>query len=140
MAPGVAFRPVDRIVVPSEGTDREFLAQQWAVEFAAAMGLTLHGVHVSDGTRYGEAGDTEDEEIARDVFSYLEKLAEKYDVPFSWTILHGGDVVGLLRDELTARDLCVIGTRRLAHHYHVGSVTAALIESAPCPVQVVRIE
>ncbi len=139
MAANVAFRPADRIVVPSQGTDREFLAQQWAVELAAALGLDVHGVHVVDADRNGQE-DATDEEISADVFSYLKKFAEKYGVSLSTTILHGGAIVDQLVDELSARDICVIGTRKLSHKYHVGSVTAELIERAECPVQVVRLE
>lgn len=139
MAANVAFRPADRIVVPSEGTDREFLAQQWAVELAAALGLEVHGLHVTNADREGQE-DATDEEITTDVFSYLKKLATKYDVQLTTTVLHGGNVVESLVDELSARDICVIGTRKLSHHYHVGSITADLIEKAECPVHVVRLE
>ena len=139
MAANVAFRPADRIVVPTQGTDREFLAQQWAVELAAALGLEVHGVHVVDADRDGQE-DSTDEEIENEVFSYLKKLAGKYDVKFTTTVLHSGPIVDQLVDELSPRDICVIGTRKLSHHYHVGSVTADLIERAECPVHVVRLE
>jgi nucleotide-binding universal stress UspA family protein len=139
MAANVAFRPADRLVVPTQGTDREFLAQQWAVELAAALGLEVHGLHVLDNDRDGQE-DASDEEIKKEVFSYLQKLADKYDVKLTTTLLHGGDIVDLLVDELSPRDICVIGTRKLSHKYHVGSVTAELIERAECPVHVVRLE
>lgn len=139
MAANVAFRPADRMVVPTQGTDREFLAQQWAIELAAALGLDVHGVHVVDTDRNGQE-DATDEEIEAEVFAYLRKLADKYGVKVTTGLMHGGDVVDLLVDELGPRDICVIGTRKLSHKYHVGSVTAELIERAECPVQVVRLE
>lgn len=124
-----AFTPADRIVIPIQGTDREYLAQQWAVEMAAALKLPVRAVHVSNGTGNDPP----------DVFTYLQRIASKYSVTVTTKILHG-EIVEELVDELGARDLCVIGTRKLSHHYHIGSVAEALIEKAPCPVQVVRLE
>ncbi|MBW3582130.1 MAG: universal stress protein [Euryarchaeota archaeon] len=125
-----AFHPAEQIVVPVQGTDREFLAQQWAVEIAAALELPVRAVHVS-----GDAGDG-----APDKFDYLEKLAKKHGVELKTEVIHGSDVVRELVDELGARDLVVLGTRKLSHQYHIGSVAAALVEKAPCPVQIVRLE
>lgn len=127
-----AFRPADRIVVPVQGTDREFLAQQWAVEFAAALGVPVCAVHVSSG-----AGDVPDED---EIFSYVGEEAMKWGVPIETHVLAGGlDPVQAILDELKVRDLVVIGTRRLGGTFHVGSVTAELVRRAPCPVQVLRI-
>lgn len=125
-----AFRPFDRIVIPVQGTDREFLAQQSAVEIAGAMGLPVVAIHIAPGV-----GDT-----PPDVFRYIEQLGRKHDVHVEGKEIHSEDIVSELVEELTTRDLCLIGTRKLSHHYHVGSVAAGLIEKAPCPVQVVRIE
>ena len=124
-----SFQPADQVVIPVQGTDREYYAQQWAVEFAAAIGIPVKALHVGNG-----AQDDDPE-----VFRYIQRLADKHSVTLTTRTLHG-DVVEELAAELTPRDLVVIGTRKLAHHYHVGSVAAALIEKAPCPVQVVRLE
>lgn len=124
-----AFHASERIVVPVQGTDREFVAQQWAVELAAALGVPLYAVHVV-------AGDAD----AKEVFSFLRGACDKWGVAFEGTILQGTDVVHQLVEELGPRDLVVIGTRQLASHYHVGSVAAELVRTAPCPVQIVRLE
>jgi nucleotide-binding universal stress UspA family protein len=124
-----SFQPADQIVIPVQGTDREYYAQQWAVEFAAAIGVPVKALHVGDGSQDDDP----------EVFRYIQKLAEKHSVEITTQHLHG-DVVDELAAELAPRDLCVIGTRRLSHAYHVGSVAAGLIEKAPCPVQVVRLE
>lgn len=125
-----AFRPADRIVVPVQGTDREFIAQQWAVEFAAALGVPICALHV---TTAGKAPDN-------GVFSFLEEACMKWGVTFHKQILAGEDVVDELVHEIKTRDLVIIGTRRLSGHYHVGSITRDLVKRVHCPVQVVRIE
>lgn len=126
-----SFRPAERIVIPVEGTDREYEAQQWAVELAAALGTPVYALHVSAG----------DEDIERqDHFSFLEKLSEKWDVELEAVSISSNDVVTELVEELQPRDLVVIGTRKLSGQYHVGSVAGALVRKAPCPVQIVRLE
>lgn len=124
-----SFQPADQIVVPVQGTDREYYAQQWAVEFAAAIGVPVLAVHVGDGSNEDDP----------EVFRFIRRLADKHSVSLETRMLHG-QVVTELAAELSPRDLVVIGTRRLSHQYHVGSVAAGLIEKAPCPVQVVRLE
>lgn len=116
--------------MPVEGTDREFLAQEWAVELAAALEVPVRAVHVAP-----HAGTT-----APDVFSYLQNQCKKWGVACRTTVVHGSDVAQELSDELTPRDLVVVGTRKLASHYHVGSVAGELVRKAPCPVQVVRLQ
>ncbi len=125
-----AFRPYDRIVIPVEGTDREFLAQQTAIEIGGAMGLPVVAVHIATGASDGPP----------DVFRFMEQLGRKHDVKIEGKTIHSESVVDELVAELMTRDLCIIGTRKLSHHYHVGSIAAELIEKAPCPVQVVRLE
>jgi nucleotide-binding universal stress UspA family protein len=125
-----SFHPADRIVMPVQGTDREFIAQQWAVEFAAALGVPVCALHVTTSEKVPTSG----------VFSFLEKTCSKWGVVLEKHILQGEDVVGELVEEIKTRDLVIIGTRRLAGHYHLGSVSLDLIRRAPCPVQVVRIE
>lgn len=130
MSDAGAFAPADRIVIPVEGSDREYIAQQWAVELAAALGLPVRAIHVSNGERAAPS----------DVFTFVQQIAAKHSVELTTKTLHGTDVVREIVEELGTRDVCVIGTRKLSHHYHVGSVAGDLIEKAPCPVQVVRLE
>jgi len=125
-----AFRPIERVVVPVQGTDREFVAQQWAVELAAALGVRMHAVHV-----------TADPDVDRaDVFSFLEGECRKWGVDITTTVLSGTRVAHELVEELGPRDLVIVGTRRLLAEYHMGSVAAELVRTAPCPVQIVRLE
>lgn len=127
------FNPVDRLVVPVEGTDREFEVQQWVTELAAALAAPVHALHVSRG---------DEEEVHEDHFSFLEKACEKWDVELETRIASRDSVTDEILDELGPRDLVVIGTRRLAGSgdYHVGSVAGELVRNAPCPVQIVRLE
>ncbi|MBI2078669.1 MAG: universal stress protein [Euryarchaeota archaeon] len=123
-----ATRPFDRLVIPVQGSDEEYFAQQWVVEFAASAGIPIQALHVaSSGGR-----------APRDLFSYLRRLGDKWGVKVEALVLEGEPLAEILK-ELTPRDLVVIGTRRLATQYHLGSLTADLIRHAPCPVQVVRI-
>ncbi|PSG96099.1 hypothetical protein BRD56_12565 [Thermoplasmatales archaeon SW_10_69_26] len=130
-----SFQPMDRIVVPVEGSDREFEAQQWATELAASLDIRVHALHVTSGR---------EEELHEDHFSFIEKLCEKWNVELTKRTAGRDDVTQEILDELAPRDLVVIGTRRMANvnggDYHVGSVAAELVRQAPCPVQVVRLE
>ena len=121
---------VDEVVVPVEGTDREFFAQQSAVQIAASLGVVLRAIHIgSPGSR--QRGD---------LFDYLRTESWRWGVPFESEIMEGEDVAGEIVEEVGPRDLIVIGSRRLGHRFHIGSVTEALVRRAPCPVQIVRIE
>lgn len=132
-APG-SFQPMDRIVVPVQGTDREFEAQQWATELAASLGVQVHALHVTSG---------QEEELHGDHFSFIEKLCDKWGVELTKRVASRDDVTQEILDELAPRDLVVIGTRRMVNSgndYHVGSVAGELVRQAPCPVQIVRLE
>lgn len=130
--PGV-FQPVDRLVVPVQGTDREFDAQQWAAGLAAALNVPIHALHVTSGDQ---------EDAHTDHFDFLERVCEKWDVDLQTRIASRNDIIAEILDELGPRDLVVIGTRRLSasNDYHVGSVAGELVQNAPCPVQIVRLE
>lgn len=124
-----SFHPVERVVIPVQGSDREYVAQQWAVEFAAALGIGVYAIHVV----------APDEEEHADHFAYLESAAEKWGVDLKTRVSVANEVVREIVDDLQARDLVVIGTRKLADTFHVGSVAAELVRQAPCPVQIVRL-
>lgn len=120
---------VDRVLVPIEGGSEELLVQQWAVGMADALGARLHAVHVA----------TDGLEPPEDVFSYISRLAEERAVSFDTAVVNAKTVVDELVEELSPNDLVVIGTRVLGSGPEV-SVTEELIQRAPCPVQVIRIE
>lgn len=128
-APAGETSPVRRVVVPVQGTDREYIAQEHAIMLAAALGATVRAVHVQDGT----------EERTDDVFAWLRKHADMHGVEVDAQVMDGSDPATILVEELDALDLVVIGSRRLGGRYHVGSVAERLIRDAPCPVQVVRL-
>lgn len=120
--------PVRRVVVPVEGSDREYLVQEHAVALAGALEVPLTAVHVQSAT-----------DGRNDVFAWLEKQAQGWGVELQTLTLQGQEPAAVLADELDAMDLVVIGSRRLGGRYHVGSVADRLIRDAPCPVQVVRL-
>lgn len=130
MTPAEPLRIVEEIVVPVKGTDREFLAQQWAVELAASLDLPVRAIHVVRS----------DESPAKDLFAFLAQECHKWEVPLQTNLVRGSDVAGELVEELGARDLVVIGTEKLSRQFHVGSVAEELVRRAPCPVQVVRLQ
>lgn len=123
------LRLVERIVVPIEGSDREYLAQTWAVELAASLGLSIRAVHVRTGLEPEPGG----------LFAYIREEGAKWDVPVETAILDGTDAASEILAELTSRDLVVVGTQRLAGKYEVGSVARELVRHSPCPVQLVRL-
>lgn len=124
-----AVQAISNVVVPVQGSSQEMVAQEWAVQMAAAVGAKLTAVHVATGAK----------EAPGDIFDYVTRLAKRHDVRLEVKHLNGSDVADELVEELTATDLAVIGTRRLGTEYHMGSVTEALIRRAPCPVQVIRL-
>jgi nucleotide-binding universal stress UspA family protein len=121
--------PVQRLVLAIGGTDREYVAQTWAFHLATALHVPVLGLHVA----------TDGAEPPRDVFTYSRQQADKWHVHFRTHTLWGNEVAKLLSDELAPTDLLVMGTRRLARQFHMGSVAAELLRTAPCPVQLVRL-
>lgn len=120
--------PIRRIVVPVEGSDREFLAQEHAVTLAAALDVPVHAVHVRSPV--GDHGD---------VFAWLQKEAEQWGVSLDCRSMDGSDAGAEIVLELQPLDLVVIGSSHAGSKYHLGSVAEHLIRHAPCPVQVVRL-
>lgn len=120
---------VDRVVVPIEGGSEELIVHQWAVGMADALGARLHAVHIS----------TDGLDPPEDVFSYINRLADEHKVEVDTAIVNAKTVVDELVQELGPTDLVVIGTRILGTVAE-GSVTEDLIQRAPCPVQVIRID
>jgi nucleotide-binding universal stress UspA family protein len=119
-----------RIVVPVGGTDREFLAQEQAVEIASMMGVSVAAVHVSP----------DPDQAPPDLFHYLQQQGERWGVEIATIPLVGSDVADALIDELGALDLVVIGTGRMGTRYHFGSVAEQVLRRAPCPLLVVRLD
>lgn len=121
--------PARRIVVPIGGSDREFLAQEQAVEYAAALGIPLAAVHVSVAPDEADGG----------LFDYVKRLAERHQVACDCLTLYGDDPAVTLQDELDGMDLLVVGTENLGTRKDLDSHTKRLLGHAPCNVQVVRL-
>ncbi|MGB0651646.1 MAG: universal stress protein [Thermoplasmatota archaeon] len=122
-------RPVNRVVVPVEGSDREYLAQETAIEHAAALGVPVYAVHIHTQPGEPPAG----------LFTFMERLAARWETPLETRVLHATDAADEMLAELDPLDLVVLGSRRLGKRYHVGGMAQELIAQAPCPVQVVRL-
>ncbi len=120
--------PIRRIVVPVEGSDREFIVQEHAVALAAALGVPVHAFHVRP-----VVGGSDD------VFAWLEKEADNWGVDLSSGSVDGDDPASEIVAELEPLDLVVIGSSHMGSKYRLGSVAEHLIRRAPCPVQVVRL-
>lgn len=118
---------VERIVVPVSGSDREYEAQQHAVEHAAALGAPLMGLHVT----------TEPEAVSFDIFGYLEGLCSRWGVHFLEEVIPEGDPRSAILDALDPQDLLIMGTVRLGSAEP--SNAEHILRNAPCPVQILRL-
>lgn len=123
------MRVVERIVIPIEGSAREYEVQRWAAELAAGLEVPILAVHVA----------TSGGRPAPDLFSYVQGECKKWGVSLERRTIEGREVAAELVQELDVRDLVLLGTRRLASGYTVGSVAGELVRRAPCPVQLVRL-
>lgn len=126
----VAATPIRRVVIPVGGTSREFVAQEQAVEMAAAMQVPLVALHVRP----------DPDRAPDDVFQYIQQQADKWGVPFESEVLADTEPAQRLLSDLDSLDLLVIGTRRMGRRYHFGSVTEELLRHATCMIQVVRLD
>ncbi len=122
-------RPVNRIVVPVAGTDREFIVQEQAVLFAASLEVPIVAVHVVGATDIANGN----------LYDYIDKVAATHNVEIEHHTLDGNDAASVLLEEVEAMDLVVIGSEKIGGRYHFSSVAERLITQAPCPVQVVRL-
>ncbi len=120
--------PIGRIIVPVEGSDREFIVQEHAVTLAAALGIPVHAVHVRSAL-----------DPRQDLFAWIEKEADQWSVDLECRSVDGEDAAEEILQELKPLDLVIIGSSRAGSKYRLGSVADALIRRAPCPVQVVRL-
>jgi nucleotide-binding universal stress UspA family protein len=118
-----------RIVVPIQGSDREYLVQEQAVLLAAAIGIPVVGIHVRDG----------EEERSDDMFEWVRGEANRFNVQMQGITLDGSDPAEVILEELGIRDLVVIGSARIGGQYQVSSIAQRLVHDAPCPVQIIRL-
>jgi nucleotide-binding universal stress UspA family protein len=139
----------DRILVAFDGRQQSQQALRTAVEVALRFGSSVTIATVQPGERGTSDPDlarllpvSEDE---RPLGSLLEEgrewAIEKGVRSFETVLLRGDAAPAILRYlKESPHDLLVVGTRELprAQRLLLGSVSARLVTSAPCPVLVVR--
>ncbi|MFJ9697709.1 universal stress protein [Kitasatospora sp. NPDC101183] len=138
-----------RIVVGVDGSPASEQALRWAVDYARAVGGTVHAVAAWEYPAFygwgGQAVPTVEtfnpEEIAgRTLAETVEKVAgAEPGVTITQNVV-GGNAAQALLQAAKGAALLVVGSRGLGGFSGVllGSVSRHLTEHAPCPVTVVR--
>ncbi len=121
--------PVQRILVPVQGTDREFLAQDEAVRLAAALEVPVLALHV---TRLPD-------ETPPTIFDHVTAECQRWGVALDARMVAGTDPAWEVSQEMGPLDLVVMGTRRAGSRFHVGSIAERLIRCAPARVLLIRL-
>jgi nucleotide-binding universal stress UspA family protein len=143
--------PFTHILVPTDGSEPSIAAARLALQIAATHHTPLLFVYVVDDLvaermagatgRRVEAIYQELEEKGRSYVEYLERLAMGRGLQADHTILRGiphREIASLARRR--GIDLIVIGQAgsHRPQRLDIGSVSRQVVESAPCPVLVVR--
>jgi nucleotide-binding universal stress UspA family protein len=143
--------PFTHILVPTDGSDTSINAGRLAIQIAATLNVRITFAYIVDRIVVeGMAGATSrsTETICQELESkgqryldYLSRLAHNRGLQTDQVIRRGiphREIAELAREREV--DLVVIG--RVGSHgpqrTHIGSVAERVIESAPCPVLVVR--
>lgn len=144
----------NRVLVAFDGSDLSREAFAYALMLAAPAGLEVVGVHVLEPAPPPLiAGDPslvdptplikEQEREAEAEKGWVESEFDEMSgqcasrgVPFS-SVIERGPLVDRLVDIARATDLIAVGRKGRFARAGVGSTTAALISSAPCPVMIV---
>jgi nucleotide-binding universal stress UspA family protein len=143
---------IDRILVPVDFSAWSHEALGFAVLLAARFGASLDILYVSDRpvVRTGPLDPGEEDlrrrgrEMVDDELGRLRgegQIGNDTRVELSARILEGGAAEVILREAGTGRyDLVAMGTRgRTGLGRLMGSVAAAVVRQAPCPVLTARI-
>jgi len=143
--------PFTHILVPIDGSEPSMNAGQLAIQIAATLRVRITFMSVVDSIIAEEiAGATsrttemicqELENKGQHYLDYLSRLARNRGLQTDQVIRRGiphQEIAELARE--LGVDLIVIGRvgRHGAHRVHIGSVAERVVESAPCPVLVVR--
>jgi len=143
--------PFTHILVPVDGSEPSISAGRLAIQIAVTHNIPITFVYVVDRIVTEEiAGATSrlTETICRELetkgqhyLDYLSRAARNRRLQTDQVIRHGlphREITDLARDR--GVDLIVIGQvgRHGAQRVHIGSVAERVIESAPCPILVVR--
>jgi nucleotide-binding universal stress UspA family protein len=138
---------VDRILVPSDGSDHAGVAVQQAIELARALQRPILALYVVDRPGFQAFPP---ESILVDVGSIMRKEAQEVLNGIqakataagvaAETRIRDGHPVDEICKEATPSDLIVMAThgRRGLSRMLLGSVAESVIRHAPCPVLVVR--
>ena len=143
------FKNIQKILVPTDGSDYSMRAAQYGIGIAKMLSAQILVLYVIDKVAIDQISKaTEHDSVERELkedgqryVNYVLGLAEKEGVKSSSLLTKGSpyeQIVHLAR-ELNI-DLIVMGTygRRGAERVLIGSVAERVIEYAPCPVLVIK--
>jgi nucleotide-binding universal stress UspA family protein len=138
------------ILVPFDGSDNACEAARFAAQLAKATGASLHLCHVMDESPFMMLGATAlsadelrhaQEQISRRAFERVMELPEVERLKPSTDVSMGKPSEQIVRYARNRDiDLIVMGSRGLSGFQELllGSVSAQVIEHAPCSVTIVR--
>jgi len=140
----------DRILVPTDGSDRGRRAVEHALELAGVHEAAVHGLYVVDTTSYAGTGMDASwtgvtdllRSEAEDAIDRIESLAADSGVAVETAVVEGSpgrEIVAYATD--TDCDLIVMGThgRGGIDRLLLGSVTERVVRRSPVPVLTVRL-
>jgi nucleotide-binding universal stress UspA family protein len=140
---------VKKILIPTDGSDCSLRAAAFGISLAKILGADIFAIYavniiiLEELKRSSEEKDVEKElkEKGERYLNYVVKLAEKEGLKAEAILAKGEPYDQIVHNAKTKRvDLIVMGTygRRGTKRILIGSVTARVIEYAPCPVLVVK--
>lgn len=143
------FKSIQKILIPTDGSDYSIKAAEYGIGIAKMLGAQIMVVYVIDDVVLNQISKiTERESTERELkndgqryINYILGLAEKAGVKASSLLAKGRpfeQIVHLAKG--LNMDLVVMGTygRRGAERILIGSVAERVIEYSPCPVLVVK--
>lgn len=140
---------VKRILIPTDGSDCSLRAAAFGISLAKILGAEIFAIYAVDIIileelkKGAEEKDIEKElkEKGERYLNYVIKLAEKEGLKAEAILAKGEPYDQIVHNAKTnGVDLIVMGTygRRGTKRILIGSVTARVIEYAPCPVLVIK--
>jgi len=138
--------PYESILVPTDGSEAATHAAEHVVEFAAALGATVHVLSVVDDTAFGpDVRSTitgkESEAAATEAVETIVSAAESRGITDTVTHTRHGSPAEEILDCIEASDIHAVGMgttgRRGTDRILLGSVAEKTVRSAPVPVMTV---
>lgn len=143
--------PFTHILVPTDGSEPSIHAGRLAIRIASTHGVPVTFVYVIDTItteRMASATrkpiETINEELrckAQSYLDYLTRLAHGRGLETNQVILQGvphTEIANLARERRADLIVIAMASSHGPHRVDIGSVSRRVIESAPCPVLVVR--